>query len=109
MPLSYLEIQSLLNHADFKELPGLSISILRNIMLEPIEPYLRYYAYQMGFNAKIRFGEYDNIIQEAGGLTDLINNDTDCLLIFMHLKTLSDTLSGVFTDLNSDQAKTEVE
>jgi len=100
----------LLNHADLEELPRLSISILRNIMLEPIEPYLRYYAYQIGFNAQISFGEYDNIFQEAGGeRTGLINNDTDCVLIFMHLKTLSDTLSYGFTGLDSNQVKTEVE
>lgn len=110
MPLSYLEIQSLLNHADLEGLPKLSISILRNIMLEPIEPYLRYYAYQMSFHAQIRFGEYDNIFQEAsGGLADLFNQDTDCVFIFMHLKTLSDTLSNGFTGLDSDKVKTEVE
>jgi FkbH-like protein len=110
MPLSYLEIQSLLNHTDLEGLPRLSISILRNIMLEPIEPYLRYYAYQISFNARIRFGEYDNIFQEAGGgWPGLINNDTDCVLIFMHIKTLSDTLSSGFTGLDSNQVKTEVE
>jgi FkbH-like protein len=110
MPLSYLEIQALLNHADLEDLPKLSISILRNVMLEPIEPYLRYYAYQIDINARIRFGEYDNIIQEAsGGRTSLLNNDTDCVLVFMHLKTLSDTLSGSFTNLDSNQVKTEME
>ncbi len=110
MPLSYLEIQALLNHADLEKLPKLSISVLRNVMLEPIEPYLRYYAYLMNFNARILFGEYDNIFQEANaGKTALINIDTDCVLIFMHLKTLSDTLSGSFTNLNTSQVKIEVE
>lgn len=110
MTLSYLEIQSLLNHADLEELPTLSISVLRNIVLEPIEPYLRYYAYQLNFNAKVRFGKYDNIFQEAGGASpDLLNHDTDCVLVFMHLKTFSDTLYSGFNHLNADQIKTELE
>lgn len=109
MSLSYLEIQSLLNRADLEELPKLYVSVLRNIILEPIEPYLRYYAYQMNFNARIRFGEYDNIVQEAQGANpDLLRHDTDCVLIFMHVKTLSDTLAGRFTGLNADQIKSEM-
>jgi len=108
MPLSYLEIQSLLNHADLEKLPRLSISILRNITLEPMEPYLRYHAYQTGFNACIRFGDYDNIFQDAHtGRTSLLGSDTDCVMIFMHLKTLSDILSGGFTGLDSDQIQSE--
>ena len=48
-----------------KLLPGFNISILRNISIESIDIYLKYYLYKIGFNTTIRFGEYDNIIQEA--------------------------------------------
>lgn len=110
MLLSYLEIQSLLNRVNLQELPKLSISILRNIMLEPIEPYLRYYAYEIGLNAQVSFGEYDNIFQETNDdLSVLLDQNTDCVLIFMHLNTLSNTLSNGFTGFDSDQIKNEME
>lgn len=110
LSLSYLDIQASLNHVDLGGLPKLSISILRNIMLESIEPYLRYFAYQINFNARILFGEYDNIFQEAvGGRKDLLNPQTDCVMVFMNLDTLSDPLAKGFTGLNTKQVKAEVE
>jgi len=65
--LSYSEIQRQLNQPKLNKLPKLYISILRNIMLEPIIPYLRYQILHMGFNGIVSFGEYDNIYQEAVG------------------------------------------
>ena len=65
--LSYSEIQDFLDHADLSRLPNLNICVLRNIMIEPIEPYLRYLGYNMGFNVEVTFGEYDNVFQEAVG------------------------------------------
>lgn len=107
---SYLEIQEILNKADFDRLPELNISILRNIMLEPIDPYLKYLAYKMGYAAKVEFGEYDNIIQEAiGGKKDLLNHNTDCILVFTKLETLSWDLARNYPALKPLKIKEEVE
>ena len=107
--LSYSQIHKLLDEADLLNLPSLHISVIRNIMLEPIEPYLRYLSYQIGFNAKVRFGEYDNIFQEAvGGNEELLNKVTDCVFIFMNLETISWDLSRKFTGLSSGQVNAEV-
>lgn len=108
MKLSYAEIQNILNQSPLDQLPALNITILRNIMLEPIKPYLRYLAYELGFNAQITFGEYDNILQEAMGNHDnLIHEATDCVLIFIKLDTLSWDLSRNFAALTTKQIESE--
>lgn len=107
--LSYSEILDFLNQADLSQLATLNISILRNIMLEPIEPYLRYLAYKIGFNATVRFGGYDNVFQEAvGGQPNFLHEKTDYILVFVQLDTLSWDLSRRYTALNADQIKAEV-
>ncbi len=107
--LSFLEIQKFLNQASYNHLPKLNISILRNVMVEPIEPYIKYLSYQSGYCAKVKFGEYDNIFQEAvGGKNDLLNSDTDCVLIFTKLETLSWNLARNYTALKHAKIKEEV-
>jgi FkbH-like protein len=106
---SYSEIQELLNNMDFKEYPKLRISVLRNITIEPIGPYLSYFAYKMGFDAIIKYGEYDNIFQEAvGGLTDLLCQESDAILVFMNLDILSWSLARNFAGLTLEQIESEV-
>lgn len=110
MKLAYSKIQKVINEVDLSNYQKLSISMLRNIMLEPIEPYLRYLAYQIGFNAKVEFGEYDSIFQEAvGGRSALLSKETDYVLIFMKLDTFSWDLARNYVALNSDQIKAEVD
>jgi len=106
---SYSEIQDFLNHADLTQLPELNIFILRNIILEPIEPYIKYLGYKSGFNTKVNIGEYDNIFQEAvDGQNKLLNEETNFVLVFSKLETLSMDLSMNYVALNSDEIKTEV-
>jgi len=106
--LSYTEIQNFLNKTDLTGLPKLRIVILRNIMLEPIEPYLKYLAYRIGFEAEIVFGEYDTIVQETmGSQGNLFAEQTDCVLIFYKLENLSWNLARNFNSLSSDQIEAE--
>ena len=108
--LSYSEIQDFLNHVDLDQLAGLNICILRNIMIEPIEPYLRYLAYKIGFNANVKFGGYDNIFQEAVGRQgNFLHTKTDCILVFTQLDTFSWDLSRNYAALGTDQIRAEVE
>lgn len=108
--LTFSEIQEYLNKHNFKSLPRLSILILRNITIEPIEPYLKYLAYQIGFNTQVKFGEYDNIFQEAvGGQGNLLNKETKCILVFIKLETLSADLARNFSGLSAAQIHLEVD
>lgn len=106
--LSYTEIQDFLNKTDLSGLPKLRMVILRNIMLEPIEPYLKYLAYLIGFQTEIVFGEYDTIVQETiGEQGKLFAEQTDCVLVFYNLENLSWDLSRNFCSLSADQIKSE--
>lgn len=108
--LSFVEIHKLLNDPNIPELPEMRISIIRNVILEPIEPYLRYEAFRMGFNATIKFGEYDSIFQETvGGSKELFNSSIDCVIVFMTLDTLSWSIARNFSGCTPDQIKAEIE
>jgi FkbH-like protein len=79
-------------------------------MIESIEPYLRFSAYKMGYNAMVLFGEYDNIFQEAvGGNTKLLNKSTDCVLVYMYLETISWDLARNFPGLSTKQIQVEIQ
>jgi predicted RNA-binding protein Jag len=68
--VTFAEIQEVLNKARFDHLPKLNISVLRNVTVESIIPYLKFLAHEMGFAAEIRMGEYDNIVQESLGTNE---------------------------------------
>src|SRR5262245_19604151 len=87
--LSYSQIQGELNAERMASLPPLRIAVLRNVVIEPIEPYLRYLAYHVGCNLRCEFSEYDNVFQEAvGGHKGILNEHIDCVLVFVKLDNL---------------------
>ncbi|MDY6987192.1 MAG: HAD-IIIC family phosphatase [Thermodesulfobacteriota bacterium] len=109
MERSYAEIMGFLNAADLSQMAKLKVSILRNVMLETIEPYICYLGYRAGFNAQVRFGEYDNIFQEAaGGNAELFDN-TDCVSVFMKLESISWDLGRAFGRLTLNQVRSELD
>jgi len=106
--LSYSQIQGELNSAQLSALPPFNIAIVRNVVVEPIEPYLRYLAYRAGFNARCDFNEYDNVFQEAvGGQKGILNDRTDCVLVFLKLENVSWALARGFASLGEDQIDSE--
>jgi FkbH-like protein len=108
--ITYSQIQEELSKADLSQLPVFNITVLRNIMLEPVEPYLRHDAYRMGYNAAISFGEYDAIYQDAvGGNAKLLHAKTDCILLFTYLENLSWKLARNFAGLDAPQVQEEIE
>ena len=80
---SYSYIHEALRVAKVDELPRFVIAVARNVTLEPIEPYLRHLALTAGFNAEVRFGRFDNILQEAGDASSgLWQTSPDVVLVF---------------------------
>ncbi len=109
MKLTYSEIQKKLHEYDFSMLPKLNIVVLRNIMLEPIAPYLRNYLLETGFDAKIVFGEYDCVYQEALAQDHiLISEDVDFILIYTKLENLSSSIARRFPELNTKSIEEEI-
>ena len=64
---TYAQIQAETGEQQIAWLPPLHLAVLRNVMVEPVEPYLRYFAKQIGRRAVTRFGGYNTLYQEAVG------------------------------------------
>lgn len=95
------EIMNHLNSFNLSVLPKVKIQILRNITLEPIEPFLKYYSALEGFNAEINFGRYDSI------LNDTSNSSGDIIFIFLLIENFSQNLSFNFNSLSENQIESE--
>jgi FkbH-like protein len=93
------EIQEYIDNQDLTAYSTFNILLLRNITIEAIKPYLEYLSIQMGFRPNIVFGNYDNVLQDANS-DILINQNTDCIMIFTNLKTLSPKLVNSFSELD---------
>jgi len=107
---SYSEIQETLHNAQTDGLPKLVVTVLRNIMLEPIEPYLSHLAYTNGFAPEIRFGQFDNILQEASNAaSDLWSTAPDVILVFSKLEALSPAIAFRFSSLSPEEVKAELD
>jgi hypothetical protein len=106
---SYSEIHDALRTAEVGELPRLVIAVARNITLEPIEPYLRHLALTTGFNAEVRFGRFDNILQEAvDAKSDLWQASPDAILVFSKLEAMAPALTFQFSRLSAADVEGEI-
>lgn len=106
-PLS--EIEARLSRPDVEGMKPLRLTVLRNISVESIEPYLRYLACQIGYDAQIKFGDFDTLVQDAvGGAPDLFVPDLDGVLVFTPLDALSWDIARNFAALDNDRLEQEI-
>jgi hypothetical protein len=97
---SFNDMARALKHPDPIAQPSLNITLLRNIMLEPVEIPLRYFARLSGFNAHITFGHFDTLFQDSLNKT-LITRDTHIVFLATPLLAFSPRLSQAFCALIS--------
>lgn len=103
------EIQEFLDNHDSTNDTLFNIVILRNITIEAIVPYLKYLTIHMGFQPNIVFGNYNNVLQDTQSNNDvLINQNTDCIMVFTKLETLSPKLINSFPELDSESVEEEM-
>jgi FkbH-like protein len=103
--LTFSEMMKSLNAKPINDAKSLNITILRNIILEPIEVPIKYFASQSSFQAKITFGELDNVFQDSLD-EQKIRPDTDVVLIVSPLYALNEKLMNSFCSLSQkDLAK----
>jgi FkbH-like protein len=103
-----VDIDKCLASTDLDKFPILRITILRNITVEPIELYLKYLAYSIGYRAEVKFGGGDGFVNESiQGDVKILNSDTDFVFIFTPLFALSPLLDINFTHLTSSQINKE--
>ena len=86
-----------------------NISILRNITIEGIEPYLSYVLGSEGHLANVRFGGYDSILQDATNSSEILFEETDFVIIFSFLQTLSPLLSDNYASLSKTEIEGEIQ
>ena len=88
----------------------LKISVLRNITVEGIEPYLEYLSASIGCRAEVTFGGYDQILQDAmSPPPGLLDPNTDVVIVFSLLPTLSPLLDTGFAGLGAAEVEAELE
>jgi FkbH-like protein len=107
---TYAQIQAETGEKQLAGLPPLHLTVLRNVMVEPIEPYLRYCAREIGLRAAVRYGGYNTLYQEAvGGAPELLHGDTGCVLVWIKLENLSWDLARNFNGRTPAERQAEVE
>lgn len=105
---TYTQIQAFLNGESVPEGPVYRVSVLRNVILEPMEPYLRYALLHMGLAGEVTFGDYDTVMQDASGETELPVDSADAVVVCEVLELLSPKLSREFTALSAEEVEAEV-
>jgi len=103
------EIERLLSTAQGEEREPINFALCRNITLDLIAPYLRYFAHNDGLNANIRMGEFDNVMQEVLEPSSILYGDTDFILLFVHLSGLSHRLVTGLAGMNLTEVEAEMD
>ena len=109
MHKTYAQIQAETGEKQLAGLPPLHLTVLRNVMVEPIEPYLRYYAKQIGLRAVARYGGYNTLYQEAVGGAPGLLGETECVLVWIKLENLSWDLARNFNGLTAEGREAELD
>jgi FkbH-like protein len=105
--LTFAEIQEKIDSIS-RHLPKLKLAILRNFVLESIEPYLKYLAILSGWNLELFWGNYDQILQDSlDDNSSILNDDLDFIFVFQKLETLNPRLINDFTSLNDAEVEEE--
>ena len=104
-----VEIDSAIRRQVSNAVP-LKITVLRNITVEGIEPYLRYLAADLGFSGQIAFGRYDQILQDAlSPPKELLSSDTAAVFVIAPLATLSPVLDIGFSGCSASDVTAELD
>jgi len=107
--VTYAQAQALRDE-ELAGLPPIRIALLANIVVNPLVAFLRHAVFRMGFQAQCRIGQYDNVLQAAlGSEPGLLGSDTDVVLVFLKLETLSWPMARGFPGLTPDQLQAELE
>jgi FkbH-like protein len=103
---SFAEMQRTLRSADTTGMPGLSLHVLRNVTVEPMEPFLRFAALQAGFAASVSFSAFAGAVQAAiAGDTAVAS--ADGVLLWMHLDSIAPGLAREFPTLTPTRVAEE--
>lgn len=111
---STLSLADIQRHLDESQnLDGVAefmVHILRNVTVEAFVPYLRFELEKSGMNAKVRMGEYGQILNQAvaPGDSSSLRDRSDCVFVFMNLKSMAPDLVLDFSGRTQEAVNQEV-
>jgi len=108
--LTFLKVKKTLNENKLTNLPKVGISILRNITVDQVGDYIEYYGLQSDLDIECKFGGFDNIFQDIVALdSELVNKDSDVILVFYHLEMIYKQLSYLYPSFTLSERESATE
>jgi FkbH-like protein len=108
--LTFLQVKKRLNKKKSTNLSKVNISILRNITVDQVEDYIKYYGLQSDLDIECKFGRFDNIFQDIlASDSELVNQDSDVILVFYHLEMIYRQLSYLYPSFTSSERESATE
>jgi FkbH-like protein len=106
--VSFIDTRKSLLENKHVVLPELNISVLRNIVVEPFDIYLKYFMQEIGYRAEVEYGGYDQILQEVMQDHETLFKKVDVVIVFLKLESLSWDISRNFPCLSREEVDQEV-
>lgn len=104
------ELKDYISNRDLSKFSNFNITILRNIIIEGIIPFLEFLTIEMDFKPNILIGDYDNVLQDAMfDSNGILNQNSDCVMVFTKLETISPKLANSFVELDLEGINNEKE
>jgi FkbH-like protein len=87
-------------------LPEIRIAILRNIIIEPIAPYLKVHCSRLGMQLSLQLGNYDNLQQDVfQAASPLFEFKPDIVVLALRLQLLAPKLVLGYTSLTAAEVE----
>ena len=87
----------------------LKVSFLRNITLDSVKPYIKFFCLQNSINLDVEMGNFDNVFQDSINLdSKLYSNSPDIIIVCLNISSLSSRLSIGFSELTLKEINDEV-
>lgn len=108
MKPSLSEIYAHLNTLDKSNFQTYRISLLANITVSTLEPYLKYKLSEISLNAECQYGDYDNILQEClKPVSNIVNSSTNCIIVFLYLENFSQLITKAYPSVAPQEIDSE--
>jgi len=102
----YITAARRLDEISDEALPEIRVALLRNIVIEPIVPYLKVHSSRSGLQLRLQLGNYDNLqedVFQAG--SPLFEFKPDVVVMALRLQLLAPKLVLSYTSLSSAESE----
>jgi len=100
--ITFYNAKKVLHDQIDNDLPKIKITILRNIIIDQMEVFLKYFGSQSGLSLQINLGNFDSILQDATENRSIINSDTNFIIIFYNLRSAFKQVETSFNSLKKE-------